>query len=66
MTFGVTTTIHSENIIKRDTNNKNVREKFFLYTLKNTLANYYVVKEEIKSAIIEKIKHEFYRFKSLY
>ena len=52
MTFGVTTTIHSENIIKRDTNNKNVREKFFLYTLKNTLANYYVVKEEIKSAII--------------
>lgn len=66
MTFGVTTTIHSENIIKRDTNNKNVREKFFSYTLKNTLANYYVVKEEIKSAIIEKIKHEFYRFKSLY
>ena len=65
MTFGVKITIHLENVIKQETNNKNLREKNSSYKLKNTLSNDYMVKEEIKSAIIEKIKHDYYRLKSL-
>lgn len=61
-TDGVRTTIHLENTVEQKTNNKHFKKKYF-YTFKNTLSNYCLVKEEIKSAIIEKIKHEYYRLK---
>lgn len=37
--------------------------KKIFYIFENTLANYYLVKEEIKSAIVEKIIHKYYRLK---
>lgn len=64
MTYAVTTTIHLENIIQQETNNKILR-KNSSFTFKNTLADYSLLTEEIKSVIIEKIKHEFYRLTSM-
>lgn len=52
VTQGLTATIHLDHILKQETN-KNVWKKSF-YVFKNTLANYYLVKEEIKSAIVKK------------